>query len=182
MFKKLKTLMGLIMCFYVILYIGLMVLIDLDHTTFSTISMLSIFVPFLLIVIALLIINRKYIFKHKLGLKRGINLTTIIGVILPLICLIMIGLNEYNSHFNVNKWANNKEDRVYMLEDLMTNYELKGMNKKEVSNLLGKPTAQDGNKISYFLGNKGVIQIDNEVLEIWFNNNNLVTNYKVSTS
>ena len=77
-------------------------------------------------------------------------------------------------------------ERVYMVDDLITTYDLKGKTKSEVMTLLGPPTDteyfKNDKNIVYYLGNeRGIISIDSEWLVIDFDNRDKVKDYVVRT-
>ncbi|UHA58640.1 outer membrane protein assembly factor BamE [Metabacillus litoralis] len=77
-------------------------------------------------------------------------------------------------------------ERVYIVDDLLSTYNLKGMTKREVITLLGPPTDTEYFKneknIVYYLGDeRGVISIDSEWLVIDFDKHEKVTDYVVRT-
>ncbi|WP_193224398.1 outer membrane protein assembly factor BamE [Bacillus sp. B1-b2] len=111
---------------------------------------------------------------------------TIICLIPVLVCLFMLGLNEYNSNFTSSKWSEKPSKRVEIIDDLLLNYDFKGMTKNEVINILGTPSETEyfkkDNNIVYHLGyERGLISIDSEWLVINFDGNEIVINYDVVT-
>lgn len=68
-----------------------------------------------------------------------------------------------------------------MMNSLRNNYQLNGMTKDEIIELLGEPESQYQNEFSYYLGmeKRG---IDIGTLTIKFNEEGKVTNYKVRRS
>lgn len=62
------------------------------------------------------------------------------GAVLFSICIVQLGVNEYNSKFQTDRWLKDERKRVYMIDDLLTKHKLVGKPKKEIVQLLGKPT------------------------------------------
>jgi len=109
---------------------------------------------------------------------------TVLSLVPPLYCAVLLGINEYKSIFTVEKWMNDETERVYIVNDLLNKYKLNGMTMDEVTTLLGTPIEsskfQDDNKIEYNLGNeRGFISIDTESLIIEFDDSKKVVNYSV---
>ena len=100
--------------------------------------------------------------------------------------MVILGINEYQSTFTTEKWLNSDQGKVYMVDDLLTDYSLSGMTRAEVISLLGTPTEteyfkSDQNMV-YYLGNeRGFIPIDSEWLVIDFDDNERVHTYQVLT-
>ncbi|WP_157967909.1 hypothetical protein [Paraliobacillus sp. X-1268] len=75
---------------------------------------------------------------------------------------------------------------MYIVDDLINTYDLKGKTKSEVMTLLGPPNETEYFKteknIVYYLGDeRGFIPIDSEWLVIDFDGNEKVNNYVVRT-
>ncbi len=174
-FKKGITSIHIII--YFLIYISFFFIISILHLSFSTNSILSISIPFIIFVIGLLFLSKKNSNKIREH-KRVIMLVSIP----PLLCLTLLGFNEYNSKFNLERWINKSSDRVFMVDNLFDKHELKGMVKKDVYNLLGIPDYENKDNLGYYLGTEqGLVKIDSEVLIIELNDKDIVTNYKVIT-
>lgn len=107
----------------------------------------------------------------------------LVGIIPPLLCLVLLGINEYNSDFNLERWSNKANDRVYMIDDLLDKYEFKGMTQTKIYKLLGNPDSKTDNTLIYFLGNeRGLVRIDSEQLMIKLNEENVVIDHRVTTN
>lgn len=122
--------------------------------------------------------------KKKNGRKEKKKFLTIAAVTMipPLICAILLGINEQQSNFTNEKWLNHPGERVNIVDDFLNDYELKGMPKDEVTALLGMPTVTEDNKIVYYLGGeRGFISIDSEWLVISFNSSGAVETYEIET-
>ena len=77
------------------------------------------------------------------------------------------------SIFTTEKWLENPSQRVKIVNDLLLRYDMVGMNKKEVINLLGENNQDrhyaNNDIFVYYLGSeRGFISIDDEFLEITF--------------
>lgn len=73
--------------------------------------------------------------------------------------------------FDSSVWKQESKHRPQMVDDLLISYELKEMSRKQVEQLLGKPTGHDsiqGNRYIYWAGYAG---IDDMWLEIQFDGN-----------
>ena len=104
------------------------------------------------------------------------------------VTLIIIGFalkcRTTPEEFNSSKWKNWEESEVEwslrwdMLNSLRNNYELKGMTKSEILELLGEPDSQSISEFSYYLG-MAKSGIDTGTLTITFDETGKVTNYNV---
>lgn len=169
---------------YVLLFIGYYFWIQFFRSSFNLVSISAILLPF-----AFFLLIRLFLWKHKSSRdkakgKKAFVLITILGMILPLYCFVLLGINEYKYNFTVEKWIKSPEERVYMVDNLLSDYELRGKTKEEVSKLLGKPTPnayyKEHSNIVYRLGiERGFIRIDSEWLVIWFNSSGKVAKYEV---
>jgi hypothetical protein len=95
-------------------------------------------------------------------------------------------MNENKSNFSSERWLVNSDERVYMVDDLLSRTKLIGRSKEEVITLLGKPDDPeyftDDNNFVYYLGNeRGFISIDSELLVIWFDVDETVLKYEILT-
>ena len=111
------------------------------------------------------------------------------NIIIVLICIIICGFGlrgKINGEkFDSERWKtadlnseNNWSLRWDMMNSLRNNYDLMGMTKDEIIELLGKPESQSQTEFSYYLGmaKKG---IDTGTLTIKFNEIGKVTHYNV---
>ena len=71
-----------------------------------------------------------------------------------------------------------------MIDDLQKRYQLVGMTKSQVIQLLGKPDgSHEKNSIYYFLGpERGWLKIDGEILTITFDKNGRVIEAKTAVT
>lgn len=173
---------------YVFLYLCYNFIIHVLHSSFSVISVPAIVMPFLLLVLFQIILWKKTTnhLKSSRKVKLKFSAITILSIVPPLYCTILLGINESKSNFSVEKWLNAPTERVYMVDDLLKKHNLNGMAMDEVTILLGIPTEtsyfQEDNNIVYYLGNeRGLISIDSEWLVIDFDDSQNVVNYKVVT-
>lgn len=190
--KKLKEIWWVLFSIYCIgyifLYVGYYMIIELLHSSFSVISVSAILIPFLLLLVFTVFLwkNLELSIWNRTKQKRFLISIATVGCIPPLICAVILGLNEYKSHFTAEKWLNHHSSRTYMVEDLLKKYNLKEMTKDEVTTLLGKPTDtgyfQKENNMVYYLGpERGLISIDSEWLVIEFDDRENVKEYMVLT-
>ncbi|MGP7816764.1 hypothetical protein [Niallia sp. 01092] len=171
---------------YVLLYIGYIFIINILDSSYSIVSIPAILVPYVFLLFFLFVLWKYTNWRTERKAKTKFITRTTIGIIPPLFCAIILGVNEYKSNFSVKKWLINESERVYMVDDLLNEYELIGMTKKEVSTLLGPTEADDyfkeENNIVYYLGNeRSLISIDSEWLVITFDENKKVVKYEVVT-
>jgi hypothetical protein len=149
-------------------------------------SITAIVLPFLFLLLLLYAIWKRPNSNIKRDKKKMQKLTTFltVGSLLPLLCTFFLGINEYKSNFTVEKWLTSDTGKVYMVDDLLDEYDLIEMTKDEVVSLLGKPSDteffKEAKNIVYYLGNeRGIISIDSEWLVIDFDENMKDINYKV---
>ncbi|MED4531245.1 outer membrane protein assembly factor BamE domain-containing protein [Metabacillus fastidiosus] len=173
---------------YVLLYAFYILIITVVHSSYSRVSIPAVLLPFILLLLFELVLwKRTYAdLKIEREVKTKLKVITILGSLPLLICIIMLTVNEYKSMFTTEKWLNNISGRVYMVDDLLNDYDLNGKTKKEVTNLLGTPTETEyfktENNIVYYLGDeRGLISIDSEWLVIEFDDNEKVKKYMVVT-
>jgi len=171
---------------YAFLYAGYILMITLAHSSYSIISIPAILFPFLFLLLFELALSKKTdsYGKQAKKLKTKLTVITILSSMTLLFCIVVLGVNEYHSHFTTEKWLHNESKRVYMVDDLLNDHELKEKTKADVIRLLGLPTETDyfkeDHNIVYYLGNeRGLISIDSEWLVINFNNQEKVTSYKI---
>lgn len=98
---------------------------------------------------------------------------------------------EEQNDFSTNKWVEKPLERVKIVDDLLTSYQLVGMTKQEIVELLGtdwEPTdlgnldSRSGNASAYNLGPEpGFISIDDAWLVIYFDKADRVIEYRLKT-
>ncbi|TCJ02376.1 hypothetical protein [Cytobacillus praedii] len=169
---------------YVLFYFGLSIYIDSMHSTFHRLSVSAILMPVGLLLLFLLVLWKYTDLRHHREGRGVCLIVTFLCLILPLYCFTVLGINEKKANFTAERWLAKSDERVYMIDDLLSRTKLIGLSKEEVIMLLGKPDAierfKDDNTIVYYLGNeRGFISIDSEWLVIWFDNAETVLNYKV---
>lgn len=180
------SILSLYGAFYTLLYFGYGFIIHLSHASYSVISISAILLPFVFLLFILLVLWKYLKFRNKEKIKIVFLSIIIVGVIPPLYCIIMMGLNENKANFTTGKWMENPSGRVYIVDNLVNTYELKGKTKREIHILLGKPTEnayfEEDDNIVYYLGDeRGLISIDSEWLVISFNNREKVVKYEILT-
>jgi hypothetical protein len=75
---------------------------------------------------------------------------------------------------------NNTSIRQYMLKDIVRNI-LPGKSKNEIETILGMPNSIYADKIEYIAGQeRGYISIDLEILQLFFDENDIYTHYKIT--
>ncbi|WP_088041822.1 hypothetical protein [Bacillus sp. EAC] len=117
----------------------------------------------------------------------GKKYVRIIFISMLVIFLCWIGVNKYQANFSREKWMEDPSNRVNIVDDLLSEYNLVGKSKAEVIKLLGAPTEQASSKtvntIIYYLGpEKGFPGIDIELLVIELDDNGEVIKYETHTS
>lgn len=112
-----------------------------------------------------------------------------------LICFFVLGglysWFDKQNDFSTERWIDKPFERVKIVDDLLTSYQLVGMTKQEIVELLGtdwEPTDlghldnRSDNAFAYNLGPEpGFISIDDAWLVIYFNKHNRVSDYKLAT-
>jgi len=91
------------------------------------------------------------------------------------------GIDFFNrSTFTTEKWLNDFENRGYILNDFLTNYELVGMAKSSVIELLGEADKTDENTMIFFVGTKRhFITFDDEWLYVKYNQDEIVIDTEI---
>lgn len=173
---------------YIILYLGYTYLINVLLSSYNAISISAVLLPFIILLVILFVLWKRTDINLRIArkVKTKFNVITILGIVPPLYCSVLLGVNEYKSNFSEETWFNNHTERVYMIDDLLNDYELKGKTKDEVIKLLGTPTEteyfKDDHNIVYYLGyERGLVSIDSEWLVIDFDDNEKVKKYEVLT-
>lgn len=98
----------------------------------------------------------------------------IIIILYFIFSLVIVGCSKYEK-FDSTKWKEwkelekNSDLRWNMSKDLIENYQLKGVTKDSIINLLGEPKSEQNNKFQYFLGHTGK-GINTGTLTIIFDN------------
>lgn len=172
--------------FYVLLYLGYILFISFAHSSYSVISISAILLPFILLLLMILVLWKRPDIKNNRSEKKNLKCLAVIGTIPLLVCLVILGINEYKTNFTTEKWVSNMSERVYIVDDLINTYELNGKSKSEIVTLLGSPTDTEyfksENNVVYYLGNeRGIISIDSEWLVIEFDGSQTVKDYDVLT-
>ncbi|WP_410983325.1 hypothetical protein [Bacillus cereus] len=167
---------------YLFIYIAFIFIIGMAHSSYTIVSVLAVSVPF----IFLLVLQRIVLHFSSSNNKRKCKDIIIVGTVFFSICIVQLGVNEYNSKFHADRWLKNEQKRVYMVDNLLGKHKLMGKTKKEIIQLLGKPTEtkrfEEMNQTVYYLGDeRGFISIDSEWLILQFDSDDKVVEYKVYT-
>jgi hypothetical protein len=105
-------------------------------------------------------------------------MSRLLNIILLLIAVVFTGCK---GKFNKIDWEAKGDpgfpDKDYMVDDLLTNYKLKGLSYKQVLQLLGQPSGKDSTGIFYetLLEYSGIDPGHGKNLVIEFNKDSLVT-------
>ncbi|MCG1028510.1 outer membrane protein assembly factor BamE domain-containing protein [Virgibacillus halodenitrificans] len=173
--------------FYLLLQVGYILFIHLMHSTYNVVSISFIMLPFIAFLLFQWSLWKKTEQNRRRKQKSTFAGIALIGSAPVLICMIMLGVNEGETHFTSEKWMQDDTGkRVYMVDDLLTDHEIGGKTREEVFSLLGEPTIteyfKNDNNIVYHLGNeRGLISIDSEWLVIDFDKEDKVKKYAVVT-
>ncbi|MES5956101.1 hypothetical protein QCI42_22480 [Bacillus fungorum] len=169
-------------CLYVLMYLAFIFIIDMVHTSLSVTSIFIVVMPFVLLVV----IQKSILYasKNRNEERKQMSGILIVALIPLIVCTVQLGVNEYTSKFNQNRWLNHADKRVHMVDDLIQKYKLTGKSNEEITKLLGTPTetrnGEDGVITSYYLGTeRGFIPIDSEHLVLQFDRDGKVMKYKV---
>ncbi|MGG5794563.1 hypothetical protein [Bacillus nitratireducens] len=169
-------------CLYILMYLVFIFVIDMVHVSLSVMSIFVVAMPFILLVI----IQKAVLHVSARRDKDKKQLFTVMMVaLIPLIvCTLQLSLNKYTSNFNQDRWLNDEEKRVYMIDDLLKRHKLIGKSNEEIIKLLGAPTKtsslETGITTLYYLGNeRSFIPIDSECLVLQFDKDGRVIEYKV---
>jgi hypothetical protein len=88
-------------------------------------------------------------------------------------------------HFDQDRWFTEPEERGDMVGHLLSQGNLKGKTKAEITDLLGEQEDayfQEENNIVYYLGaERGFPSVDSEWLVIWFDEGNRVKDFEIKT-
>ncbi|KQL19966.1 hypothetical protein ACFFHH_06580 [Cytobacillus solani] len=171
---------------YVLIYFGYSIYIHSLHPTFSGLSVSAILMPVGLLILLLLVLWKYTDIRHHREGRFACLIVTTLCFVLLIYCFTVIGRNENKANFSSERWLAKSDERVYMVDDLLSRTKLIGLSKEEVITLLGKPDDTeyftDDNNIVYYLGNeRGFISIDSEWLVIWFDVDETVFKYEIQT-
>ncbi len=106
------------------MYLVFIFVIDMVHVSLSVMSIFVVAMPFILLVI----IQKAVLHVSARRDKDKKQLFTVMMVaLIPLIvCTLQLSLNKYTSNFNQDRWLNDEEKRVYMIDDLLKRHKLIG--------------------------------------------------------
>ncbi|WP_017151397.1 hypothetical protein [Bacillus bingmayongensis] len=169
---------------YMFVYLAFIFIISMIHSSYSMVSVLAVSLPFILLFVIQWIILHFSVGDNKGTYKRRFKGITILGAIVFSICIVQLGVNEYNSKFHADRWLKNEQKRVYMVDDLLAKHKLVGKSKKEIIQILGYPTEtrrfEEMTQTLYYLGDeRGFISIDSECLVLQFDNNDKIIEYTI---
>lgn len=161
---------------YILLYLGYFVWIDFMHSSLNVISVSALVLP-IIFIIALYIAQReiKYTEKH-VGLV--ICLSLFVGA------FYQLWVNEQKSNFSLSKWIEEPRERIWMVDDLMSQHDFIGMDVLTLESIIGKATDtsyfEAPRRLIYYLGDeRGFISIDSEWLVFDFNEEGVVTKVNI---
>ncbi len=146
------------------------------HSGLHVFSVSALMLPVILLVVI-------YMF-----IRKEVGWTTHTALVICLaICTVAIyhlWMNEQQSHFTKVKWTLEQEERVWMVDDMLSQYEFVGMDVLAVESILGKETDtsyfEAPNRLVYYLGSeRGFISIDSEWLVFDMNEKSVVTNVQI---
>jgi hypothetical protein len=106
--------------------------------------------------------------------------TSLIATSTIIVLLIVFTINWIQGFiFTKEKWLDNPNERVRIVDNLLYRYEMVGMDKKQVINLLGEDNldryyATDDIFVYHLGSERGLFSIDDEFLEITFINDKVV--------
>lgn len=178
--------LSLYVLLYALIYFIYIFYINFVHVSISLMSISALLLPFVLLLFFQWI-SWKYTDQHN---KRKIKIRFIVisglGFSLLFYCVFRLGVNEYESRFTAERWLNDDEGRVYLVDDLIKDHELIGKTKEEVFTLLGSPTEteyfKEKDNVVYYLGaERGIIRIDSEWLVISFDGSDKAMKYDLRT-
>lgn len=169
---------------YLFAYLAFIFIIDMIHSSYNIVSVLAVSIPFILLLVMQWIILYFSVGDNKGKYKKKFKGITIFGAVLFSFCIVQLGVNEYNSKFHTDRWLENEQKRVYMVDDLLAKHKLVGKSKEEMIQLLGNPTEtrrlEETTQTLYYLGNeRGFIPIDSECLVLQFDHDDKVIEYKI---
>lgn len=185
-----KSIWKLVFTVYIVIYIMLFIFygifISLLHSSYSPQSLLGILLPFVILLLLHWALRKQNNESNEKKESKRWLLTLFLGFMPVLICMVLLGINEYKSNFTTEKWIEKPEERIIAVDDLLDNYTLVGMTTKEIRTLLGPSDDttpyKESNIMVYYLGNeRGLIKIDSETLILLFDDSEKITSYTIET-
>lgn len=178
--NKIKVITILISIIYLVYFCFIVFWIHLFHFSVNIFTLIAIILPCILFVL----LNYGVIRTSQIINKRYIIFMIILTLVPVLISFGKVSINEYESKFICERWIEKEDKRVWMVDDLLIQYEIESMSKEEIIELLGEPTNtayfKEVNNIVYWLGaERSLVSIDSEWLVIWFNDENKVERYEI---
>lgn len=104
------------------MYLIFIFVIDIVHMSLSLNSIFVVFMPFVLLVMIQWAILHVSVNRNKE--KKQVLSVMIIALIPLIVCTVQLGVNEYTSKFNQNRWINDADKRVHMVDDLLTKIQI----------------------------------------------------------
>ena len=161
---------------YILLYLCYFWWIDVMHSSFNVISVTALVIP-LAFIVALYISQRQVNYRAK-HVELVICLSLFVGA------FYQLWIHEQQSNFSMVKWIAAPNERVWMVDDLMTEYDFIGMDVLSLESILGKETNtsyfEAPRRLVYYLGDeRGLISIDSEWLVFDVSGEGIVTNVTI---
>lgn len=161
---------------YIVLYVGYFLWIDFMHSSFNVISITALVLPVVLIV-ALYLSQREVHYRAK-HVELVLCLALFVGA------FYQLWIHEQQSKFLTDKWTAAPHERIWMVDDLLTQYDFTGMDVLSLKSILGSETDtsyfEAPRRLVYYLGDeRGFISIDSEWLVFDVNEEGLVTNVNI---
>lgn len=102
--------------------------------------------------------------------------SSVLMIVLLFLCMLKISVNSF-SKFSVKDWAEFKNERIFMLEDLVQTTNIIGMDIASVEKILGKPDNYDDNEpIS---NKKDIVYWSGAYSIVWGVENNKIARYTI---
>ena len=101
--------------------------------------------------------------------------TVIVSLIcLGLVCILSLSAYKYIQSFTPQKWSRYRYERVLMIDDLKSKYDLMDMTMEDIQDLLGEPNAKSDDEIEYVIDEGW---FDPVMMVFSFDNNKVVDIY-----
>lgn len=169
---------------YIFISLVLAYTVDSFHVLPSIPSIIFTLSPFFFLTFIAGIVYKFTRIDDRKDRKRKLLGFVKIGIAPLLILFIILGINEKNSKFDVERWAKDEDKRVLMIDNLLEEHQLVGKTRNEIVELLGKGEIPEGsthNEVRYYLGASlhSFFPIDIETLLISFDENDKVVKYDI---
>lgn len=161
---------------YIVLYLGYFWWIDLMHSRFNVVSVTALVLPIVFIG-ALYLSQRKVKYRAK-------HVELIICLALFAGAFYQLWVHEQQSNFSSVKWIAEPHERIWIVDDLLTQYDFVGMDVSSLALILGKETDtsyfEAPRRLVFYLGDeRGFISIDSEWLVFDVSKDGIVTNVNI---